>query len=782
MNNKWVIILLTILLVIPITSAFELNSNELTKTTCQGNTLLFTANVFGTGNFNINLGGSASSWSTSVPNGFILNNNGRTIYVYSTPNQNVNPGSYDLNLIVSNQEETKTIPLTVNVENCHELQLTGETLKEICQEEITSFGYQLTNNGIYDEEYNLEVEGSDSFTLSQDLISLNSGESKNVFVYTSQNAISSPFTLSAFNQYGTNEITSELKVNSCYDFTLSTDKDFVNFCEHSTENVAITVTNAGINQDSYNLEVNGPRWINLDQQSLVLNPQQSGSVNLVLSPNYGIEGNFDIDLIINSKETSKARELKAQVNKCYDVFLNIQEKEISLCNNAQTPLLVKNTGSFEKEFRLETSEQWALLNNYQINLQPGEESNVNLLLNVEGIERNNYDVFVNALALDGSGLSVDDKIKVKLLEEVECHNTGIVSSNSFEVTQGSSTTLPVTIKNNGNEKLIYEISLTGEGSSFTQLNPSILELEANEGETIYLYSAPSIEVNSGSYGVDISVSYNNNLLASKSINVNVKESEFNQKEYTSFLRKIANFFKEIFPKQIVSDVDEVPEEPKEEEPKEEENTTKYVPISLRFAGWFKDLFSINNITEVEEPVEEESKEEPLEDSNKTGFVSGLYNQAKSYWLYIIVGIAIIIILIIIFSAGDKEEDEFDEDWDDDEEIDMKEEVKEEKEDEFDEDWDDDDEEEPLKVGRWVLGIIVILGLIYLQMNYSFLGSIQKYFLMSYEYLILYKFYILIALIILLIAILIIKYWGSILEFFEEEDEEEPKKKLKKNKK
>ena len=81
MNNKLVIVLLAILLAIPITFAFELNSNELTKTTCQGNTLLFTASVFGTGNFNVNLDGSASSWSTSVPNGFILNNNGRTIYV-----------------------------------------------------------------------------------------------------------------------------------------------------------------------------------------------------------------------------------------------------------------------------------------------------------------------------------------------------------------------------------------------------------------------------------------------------------------------------------------------------------------------------------------------------------------------------------------------------------------------------------------------------------------------------------------------------------------------------
>jgi len=156
--------------------------------------------------------------------------------------------------------------------------------------------------------------------------------------------------------------------------------------------------------------------------------------------------------------------------------------------------------------------------------------------------------------------------------------------------------------------------------------------------------------------------------------------------------------------------------------------------------------------EKKEEVKEEKKEEVKEDTNKTSSLTGLKESIKSYWLYIIVAIVIIIILIVIFSAGEKEE----------------------------EDWDDDDEEgdSPLKIGRWIVGIIVVLALIYLQMNYSWIGNIGKYVLILWEYLILYKFYILIALILLLIIILIIKYWGSILEFFEEE-EEKPKKRRKK---
>src|SRR3989344_7076583 len=624
MNNKLILLLLFVLFLVPVSFAFEINSNEIAKTTCQGNTLLFTANIFGTGNFNLNLDGSASSWSTVVPQGFVLNNNGKTIYVYSTPNHNVVPGIYSLNLVASNQQETKTIPFKINVENCHNLQMNGENSKEICSGVITSYTYQLTNLGNYDETYNLNLKGPNFITLSQDLISLKKGESKNFFAYVNKNSESSSFTISASNQFGTAEITSGLDVNSCYDFTVSADKDFVNFCEHSEESIILTLTNTVINQDKYDITADGPQWVNIEQQSLILNPQQSGDIKLILNPDYNVKGNFDIKITIKSKDIIKTTTLKTQVNKCNDLFLDIQEKEINLCNNVQTPFLLKNTGSFEKEFRLETSEQWALLDNYQVKLKPNDEFASNIQFNVNNLEKGNYDV-------------------------------------------------------------------------------------------------------------DISVSNNNNLLDSKKITINVKQSEFTQKKYIPFLMRIINFFDKLFaePLKNVTNVEqpeniEVEVEKTEAEPEIENNI---------------------NVSE---------------NANETNFISNLYNQAKSYWLYIIIGIVIVIILIIIFSSEDKDKSE--EDWKEEEE--------------FEED--DEKDEKPLKIGRWILGLIIVLGLTYLQMSYNLFNNIKKYLIIGWEYASIYKFYILIALIILLIIILIIKYWGSILEFFEED--EKPKKNNRKKRK
>ena len=89
-----------------------------------------------------------------------------------------------------------------------------------------------------------------------------------------------------------------------------------------------------------------------------------------------------------------------------------------------------------------------------------------------------------------------------------------------------------------------------------------------------------------------------------------------------------------------------------------------------------------------------------------------------------------------------------------------------------------DDEKPLRIGRWALGIVIILALIWTQMQYGWFNYIKNYGFMAVGYAGSYKVYILGGLIIILIAILIIKYWKAIVDFFEEE-EEKPKRKRKK---
>ena len=141
--------------------------------------------------------------------------------------------------------------------------------------------------------------------------------------------------------------------------------------------------------------------------------------------------------------------------------------------------------------------------------------------------------------------------------------------------------------------------------------------------------------------------------------------------------------------------------------------------------------------------------------NKPGFISGIYEKAKPYWLYIIISIIIIAVLIFIFSSKDEEEDFEEEDF-----------IEE-----------DEEEKKPLKLWRWIIGIIAIAGIAYAQIKYDLFSYVKEYAVIAYDYAEIYKFYILVGLILILIIVLIVKYWSSIIDFFEEEDET-PKKRRK----
>ena len=135
MNNKKIgIMLFVFLILMNITSvnAFDLSSNEIEKSTCPSSTILLNANVIGTGSFSVNTDGSAAKWATVVPQGFTLNNEARLIYIYVTPKFDTNSGIYDLNLVVTSNNEIKKINYKINIPDCHNLLITGTQSKEIC--------------------------------------------------------------------------------------------------------------------------------------------------------------------------------------------------------------------------------------------------------------------------------------------------------------------------------------------------------------------------------------------------------------------------------------------------------------------------------------------------------------------------------------------------------------------------------------------------------------------------------------------------------------------------
>src|SRR3989338_3256 len=188
MNNKkknltlsiFLIILLSLISPPNVNADFTVTNTQNEAVVCPGSTALFTSVIDGTGDFTVNLEGSASSFSTVVPLGFSLIAEQKTLFIYSTPNSRVLPGKYDLTLVVNDGSIIKKTSFIINVGDCHRISVTGDQAKQVCGCNSERYSFTIKNEGNFQETYDLSLGGSSSswLKLSETVITLNPGESK----------------------------------------------------------------------------------------------------------------------------------------------------------------------------------------------------------------------------------------------------------------------------------------------------------------------------------------------------------------------------------------------------------------------------------------------------------------------------------------------------------------------------------------------------------------------------------------------------------------------------
>lgn len=739
LSNKKICILLLLALLMsfyPVYAQdFELTSPDNAVDLCTGETALFTVNVRNTasevGYYTFSVDGLASSWVTAIPLGMILKpGESDNVFIYATPNSFVIPSNYGFNLIASSGAKTERLSFNANVKDCHEVQATGFGEKELCSESTETYNVEIKNTGRYDESYSISVSGDlkDYVSLSQSTININSGESKTVFAtvnYPSNLEGSHSFSINIKSKTSNAQTTVNFPISilGCYDFSLRTSKDFVNFCENSQEKVIIELKNDGNQANTYNLEVRGPAWANLDHNTITLEKSQLGSTDLILNPDYGVKGIFDITVKATSNKGKQSLEnkIKATVNTCHAVNVDIPIDKAKICKTIGNiyEVVISNNGAFDKEFTLNTSLPWASLSKNTVSLQSDRQEKVNLEIKPgNDITPGKYGVQVSASATDSSKVSANDKIEVEVVDSAACYSSTI-QAKDISVNSESTATLPIVIENIGSQPANYILDVAGTASSFVRLNPATIKLEPNENKVVYMYIAPGANVREGQYFITVASKLEDDtILASKNIAINVKS-------------KISQA-KETF-----------------------ENETGF--LSRLTGGITKDV----------------NKTKTTEGS---GIISKVLTGLSIYKYYILTGL-IILLLIVIFARKDfrkKISDFLEEEVEVDEKIleKPKEEKKKEKKKKETKSKKEIKMEktEPIKessqessIWMWIVSIIVLGVIIMIISRYITVVDLYKYFILA-------------GLVLLLIIILIIRYWDSISSFLEEEPEKKEEKK------
>jgi uncharacterized membrane protein len=619
MGSKKIITSLIILLILPIVLAqtFSLYESSQPGPLCPGATGIYTDTIENTGtgpiSLSISTSGSASSFSTSVPLSMtLIPGQTKNIYTYVTPRSTTTPGAYSLRVMADANGETRELTHDIVIKDCYEFSLEAlDIQKNVCPCESGKFEFLLTNYGDYTESYSLEVDGeyASNIVLSATEITLSPGEADYIFAYVTtlcNDVGQKDFTLKAtsLNSGSIQATTSTLLIDPCYDFSIATERDLVNTCEHTQETIDITIQNSGSTTNEYSLNIDGPLWANLERNTLTINPNSQATTTLVLNPDYGVEGSFELDMTVqpDKGEVVAHHYFDVNIRKCHGVSLNIEKAEDKMCNSLQNTYAVSviNTGDYSKEYYFAIDgPSWATLDKSSANLGVGEETQLTLTINPTfDTPEAAYSIKVQAIAKDSSQVASTDKIDITTVSKDECYKAIIgLDQKKIDVYYDSTATLPIVIENKGAYTTSYDLGLSGTASNFVYLNPATVEINPGQSEIVYLYIAPSGQIKNGDYSVTIAARLaDSSVMASETVTVVVSDSGYiapeDLEEKESIFTKIINFFKNLFkPNLEEGPIDEEEIEEIIEEPIIDEETIENETID-------------EEIEEIEEEVEE----------------------------------------------------------------------------------------------------------------------------------------------------------------------------------
>src|SRR3989344_1303958 len=552
---------------------------------CPGTTALITDKVQNTINNPITLtiasSGSASGFSTIIPNGLVLQANSmKTIYSYISPRTTTQTGIYNLALNIDNNGNTEKIEHKINVKNCYDFEIKAlRDFENVCPSENTQVRFELKNLGNYDETYTIEAEGAikDWVSLSSDFISLKKDESKIItaFITAQSNAEGQYFFTLVVKSQTTDTVKvaeSSIIVNPCYTFNVQTDETLINMCERSLEEIDLKIlTEKGALQGLTSYNVN--------------------------------------------------------VKKCYDVALDIEKDSDIICNSLSNDysINIKNIGEVDSEYILSIEgPSWATIKNQRIDLEKEEEESIDLEINPSSeVESKEYDIIVKAQAFDSSKVSAEDKIKINVVSTEQCYQPSVqAQKDTIIVNYDSSATISIIIGNKGKNDATYTLSVTGTASAFSQLNPASLTVSSGKSEVVYLYIAPSSQTQNGNYEATISARLEDStILATDSVKITVTESKYTEEtpqetQKEGFFRRTWNKITGLFTKEKEIE-EQINKLTNETDIINNTITTNETTIANETKN--KEIIEVNNnetenvnetITEVKKPSLIRKKEEP----------------------------------------------------------------------------------------------------------------------------------------------------------------------------
>ncbi len=545
-------VLFAILLIISLKSAMAVQSPHEGFNAYAQNKILYSCACSGTENiitventgevtsaYEINQSGEGAAYSAVSQETFTLKpGESRELHNFISAPCN-RKGKFDLITTISTAFGTaKQIEQTIDIRKCVNVDIKQTRQpEEICPCMPVRYDFTVMNTGDFVETYNINVAPFPEYiSISEDLLVLGPGKSEEVYVF-----VATPcgmfgdldFTLMAEAQRSgmLAELPFELKINPCYDYTISSPES-VSVCRGVRNVLPITVSNDADVANSYFLDADA-EWAFFEQGAVSLGKKQSTSTNLTLYPSSAPEGmyNLTISSVSERGELRVSKSMNVGVEECYSVNLTIDAvPPLASCEEHVTEARIINDGTRESEYSLELfGMPWSSLGYTSIRVPPGDSKDVPVKLDVPCNATGTYEFTVSANISGFPEKIVQKTFASEVIPLQEAYAVNIGGEKDEIDIDYSGKNARIMLSSTGIRAGEYDIVLNTTQDWITTRQNSI-ELSPGESRHLNISIYPTNETEEGTYGFTLTaVPEGKNIGYERAFSIELREKTFFEK-------------------------------------------------------------------------------------------------------------------------------------------------------------------------------------------------------------------------------------------------------------
>lgn len=354
------------------------------------------------------------------------------------PPCNLNEGNYSFALTATSLDSRamKTVTNSVIVKNCFGYRLSIEkNFYEVCDGDRVNATLYIENLGKESNVYEINSKGANFFNLVKDKIEVNSKSKGKVEILINPKYgekegkyITEIETLSEKGKILGKENISVL-VKECHktsiDLEVSGKKEKI--CNSLTNTYGISLKNLGLKKGEYEIKLNGPEWIKISKDKVVLNPNENASLWLEVSPPYDTKPDlYKIEVTardINSETIAKDNfNLETlTIEECYKPKINVEKEKIEIEKDKTGVLIfnIENSGARKAKYLIDLSGSANAFTYYNpkiIELNPGKAENVYVYIAPKTTTKEGDYVLTLSARLNDTTILSSKTVNIKILE------------------------------------------------------------------------------------------------------------------------------------------------------------------------------------------------------------------------------------------------------------------------------------------------------------------------------------------------------------------------------